>query len=395
MYRTLMEKEISNRIERFQDRLAAREVDGAILVQKTDLYYLSGTDQDSHLYVPASGKPVLMVRKSIVRAMEDSPMDRIVPFSGFSRLPDLIRQHTGSLPKRIGLEMDILPVAYYLNYKKLFADAEIVDISPLIRGVRMIKSGYEISCIRAAAEMADRMYRRVPEFLAESDTETDLALRLEAFYRGAGHPGMVRTRTFSMECLYGQVMSGKSGAVPSISPGPTGGRGSGPFYSQSAGTEKIRRHEPVFVDYAGNVDGYIADQARIFSLGKLSEEMHRAHDVMLQVQEAITQEGKPGVRTGTLYELALKIAERAGLREGFMGHPDPVLFVGHGVGLEIDEWPVIGSNSDTILEEGMVTAIEPKFVFPGKGVVGIENTWLVTAQGMKKFNSFPDGIFEC
>jgi len=149
------------------------------------------------------------------------------------------------------------------------------------------------------------------------------------------------------------------------------------------------------VDYAGNVDGYIADQARIFSLGKLSEEMHRAHDVMLQVQEAITQEGKPGVRTGTLYELALKIAERAGLREGFMGHPDPVLFVGHGVGLEIDEWPVIGSNSDTILEEGMVTAIEPKFVFPGKGVVGIENTWLVTAQGMKKFNSFPDGIFEC
>ncbi len=390
-----MKNEIDERLKRFQERLAGRGVDGAILVQKTDLYYLSGTDQDAHLWVPAHGTSLLMVRKSLERAREDSLLEEIVPLSGLSRVPELIRKHTKKIPKRLGLELDILPSRLYMSYQRLLPDTEMVDISSLIRGVRMVKSEYEVSCITKAAGMADSMYEKVPGFLAESKTETDLALRLEAFYRGKGHPGLVRTRTFNMECLYGHVMAGKSGAVASNSPGPTGGKGLGPFYSQSAGKDKIGKHEPVFVDYAANVEGYIADQARIFSLGNLPEKFHRAHNVMLEVQERLTEKGRPGARSGDLYSLALKIAEKAGLEEGFMGYPDPVPFVAHGVGLEIDEWPVIGRNSDTILEEGMVMALEPKFIFPGQGVVGIENTWVVTEQGMKKLNRFPDGIFEC
>jgi len=395
MPRASMKSEIDERLKRFQERLAANGVDGAILLQKTDLYYLSGTDQDAHLWVPAHDIPLLMVRKSLERAQEDSTIEEIIPLPGFSRVPELIRKHTKKLPKRLGLELDILPSRLYISYRKLFPDAEIVDISPLIRGVRMVKSDYEVSCITKAADMADRMYEKVPGFLAESKTETDLALRLEGFYRGKGHPGLVRTRSFNMECLYGHVMAGKSGAVASNSPGPTGGKGLGPFYSQSAGKDKIGKHEPVFVDYAANVEGYIADQARIFSQGNLPEKFHRAHNVMLEVQETLTEKGRPGVRAGDLYNLALKIADQAGLEEGFMGYPDPVPFVAHGVGLEIDEWPIIGRNSETILEESMVMALEPKFIFPGEGVVGIENTWVVTQRGMIKLNRFPDGIFEC
>ncbi|MBW1797990.1 MAG: aminopeptidase P family protein [Deltaproteobacteria bacterium] len=395
MPRASMKNEIDERLKRFQERLAANGVDGAILLQKTDLYYLSGTDQDAHLWAPAHDTPLLMVRKSLERAKEDSTIEEIVPLPGFSQVPELIREHTKKLPKRLGLELDILPSRLYISYQKLFPDAEMVDISPLIRGIRMVKSDYEVSCIRKAADMADRMYEKVPGFIAESETETDLALRLEAFYRGKGHPGLVRTRTFNMECLYGHVMAGKSAAVASNSPGPTGGKGLGPFYSQSAGKDKIGKHEPVFVDYAANVEGYIADQARIFSLGNLPEKFYRAHNVMIEVQETLTEKGRPGVRAGDLYNLALKIADQAGLEEGFMGYPDPVPFVAHGVGLEIDEWPIIGRNSETILEESMVMALEPKFIFPGEGVVGIENTWVVTQRGMIKLNRFPDGIFEC
>jgi len=395
MYRSITEEEISKRLNRFQNKLTAHEVDGALIVQKTDLYYLSGTDQDAHLWVPASGQPILMVRKSMERAREDSPVQSIVLLPGFSHLPELIRKHTGKGPKRLGLEMDILPAAFYLSYQRLFPDAELVDISPLIRSVRMIKSQYEISCITKGAEMADRMYEKVPGFLSEAVTETDLALRVEAFYRGMGHPGLVRTRNFNMECIYGQVMSGKNGAVPSNSAGPTGGKGLGPFYSQSAGMDRIGQHEPVIIDYAANVEGYIADQARIFSIGRLSDDFHKAHNVMLEVQEAIAEEGKPGIRAEDLYNMALEIVEKAGLKQGFMGYPDPVPFVAHGVGLDIDEWPVIGRKSDTRFREGMTIALEPKIVIPGKGVVGIENTWLVTAHGMKKLNRFPDAIFEC
>jgi Xaa-Pro aminopeptidase len=395
MLQASMKNEIDERLRRFQERLAASGVDGAILLQKTDLYYLSGTDQDAHLWVPAHNTPLLLVRKSLERARKDSAIEDIVPLSGLSRVPELIMQHTKKLPKRLGLELDILPSRLYISYRKLFPDVEIVDITPLIRRVRMVKSDYEVSCITKAADMADRMYEKVPGFLAESKTETDLAWRIEAFYRGNGHPGFVRTRTFNMECLYGHVMAGKSGAVASNSAGPTGGKGLGPFYSQSAGNDKIGQHEPVFVDYAANVEGYIADQTRIFSLGNLPEKLHRGHNVMLEVQDKLTEKGRPGVRAEDLYNLALKIADKAGLEEGFMGYPDPVPFVAHGVGLEIDEWPIIGRNSDTILEEGMVMALEPKFIFRGQGVVGIENTWVVTQQGMIKLNRFPDGIFEC
>jgi len=336
-----------------------------------------------------------MVRKSLERAKEDSTIEEIVPLKGFSQLPDLLEKHTGSLPKRLGLEMDTIPALFYRTYRQIFPDVEIVDISPLILGVRMVKSAYEVSCITKAAGMADRMYEKVPGFLAESKTETDLALRVEAFYRSKGHPGVVPTRVFNNYPIYGHIMSGKNAAVPSSSGGPTGGRGLGPHFSQGAGIQQIGRHEPVLVDYAANVEGYIADQTRIFSLGNLPEKFHHAHNVMLEIQETLTEKGRPGVRAGDLYNSALKIAEKAGLEEGFMGYPDPVPFVGHGVGLEIDEWPIISRNSDTILKEDMVMALEPKFVFPGQGVVGIENIWVVTQQGMIKLNRFPDGIFEC
>jgi Xaa-Pro aminopeptidase len=291
--------------------------------------------------------------------------------------------------------MDIVPAAFYLSYQRHFKGTTLTDVSTLIRGVRMIKSAYELSCITRGAEMADRMYEEVPTFLEEGMTEIDLAARIEAFYRRMGHPGLVRTRGFNMECLYGQIMAGENGAMASNSPGPTGGKGLGAFYSQSAGMDRIRPHEPIFIDYAANVEGYIADQARIFSIGSLSDQFKKAHDAMLEIQEAVAEKGRPGARAEDLYRLALHMAEQSGFKEGFMGYPEPVPFVAHGVGLDIDEWPVIGRGSEILLREGMTLALEPKVVIPGKGVTGIENTWVVTVNGMKKLNRFPDKIFEC
>ncbi len=395
MLQASIKNEIKDRSEKFSKRLQALEVDGALIVQTVDVYYLSGTDQDAHLWVSAFAPPLLMVRKSLQRAKQDSSIDRIVPLPGFSHIPNLIKTHTGKLPKRLGLEMDVLPAGLYVTYQKLFPDTEIMDISPLIREVRMIKSPYEISRIQMAAQMADEMYEQVPSFLEEAATDIDLALRVEAFYRTKGHPGLVRARGFNSALFYGHIMSGKSAAVPSSSPGPTGGEGLGPFYSQGAGKGKITPHEPIVVDYAASVDGYIADQARIFSLGTLKDKLHRAHEAMLEVQEALSQNGGPGKRAGDLYDLALKVAGKAGIEDGFMGYPDPVPFVAHGVGLEIDEWPIIGNNSETVLAEGMVVAVEPKVIFPGEGVVGIENVFVVTRNGMRKLNRFPDAVCTC
>jgi Xaa-Pro aminopeptidase len=149
------------------------------------------------------------------------------------------------------------------------------------------------------------------------------------------------------------------------------------------------------VDYAANVEGYIADQTRIFSIGPLKQKLHQAYDATLKIQEAILREAKPGVRAGDLYDLAVRIANTFGGGAGFMGHPDPVPFVGHGVGLELNELPLIGRSVETVLAPGMTFAMEPKFVIPGEGIVGIENTFLVTEGGLTKLNRFPDVITIC
>jgi len=390
-----LKKEITLRTKKFQESLQEQKIDGGILVQKADIYYLTGTDQESHLWVPASGDPLLMVKKSLERSKLDSPLENIVPLSGYSQLPHLIEQHSGAGQNKIGLEMDILPVNFYQVYRKLFPSAELIDISPLIRSLRMVKSPHEISLIKAAANIGDDLFTEIPLYLESAGTEIELAIKAEAFYRGKGHPGIVRMRGFNAEIVYGHIMAGKSSASASNSPGPTGGKGVGPFYSQGPANEPIEAHSPILVDYTSNAYGYLSDQARIFSRGVLDEKFYSSHNVMLEVHELLCQKARPGIMAGDLYALALEIVKKAHLEEGFMGYPDPVSFVGHGVGLELDEWPVIGQDNRTILESGMVFALEPKYVFPGQGVVGIENTVVVTEHGLKSLNLFPYEIVTC
>jgi len=390
-----VDAEITHRIEGLQRLLAEKGIDGALVTERIDLFYFTGTDQDAHLWVPARGTPLLMVRKSVARAVEDAAIKRIVPLNGFSHLPQLIRAHQGDLPKHMGLELDVLPMRFYRMYEKHFPDVELLDVWPLIRKVRMTKSPYELDCLKKGAQLADQMYEKVPEFLKEAKTENDLAARVEYFYRSHGHPGLVPARGYNQVPLYGHILAGAHGALPSNSSGATGGRGMGPFLSQGAGMGKLRRNEPIMLDYTGNVTGYNADQTRIFVIGELDAEFRNAHEVMREIQDTVAREGRPGVVAADLYELALGMAREAGLDKTFMGYPDPVSFVGHGVGLELNEWPVIGRGLKTVLEEGVTIAIEPKVVFPGRGVVGIENTFVVTPEGMERLNRFPDDIVVC
>ncbi|MCF8127726.1 MAG: Xaa-Pro peptidase family protein [Deltaproteobacteria bacterium] len=395
MAEMLIKSEVYNRVQRFQKRLSAKGLDGALIVEKTDLYYFSGTKQDGHLFIPAEDEPVLMVRKDFERAVSESPLEEILPLPGYSVLPHLISKGGGLYPRRMGLEMDVLPASRYFLYQKLFPKAELVDVSRLIRETRMVKSDYEIARIRAAAEMADGMYEKIPEFLTTPRTELELSIWVEAYYRKRGHPGIVSTRGFNLDAIYGHIMAGRNAAMPSASPGPTGGKGLGPFYSQGAGWEEILPHTPILIDYCASLDGYVADSTRIFSIGELKPHLVDAHEVMLEIQATLMRLGVPGAKAEDLYRAALAIVEKNGLMEGFMGIPKGVPFVAHGIGLELDEWPVIGKGSKTVLEAGMVIAMEPKAVFPGEGVVGIENTLLVTEKGLERVTRFPDGIMVC
>jgi Xaa-Pro dipeptidase len=384
------ESELSDRIAKFQNKLSNRNIDGALIVQKADLYYFSGTAQNAHLYIPAQGEPLLMVKKSLRRAVEESALKNIIALNSLKELKEHIV--SANNPEKIGLEMDVLPAKMFLLYRKLLAPSEIVDISETVRQVRMIKSEYEIKLLKKSADLNFTMFSEVSNFIKEGMPEVELAGMLEAVYRRNGHQGAVRVRGFNSELYYGHCMSGWNLSYPSFFDGPVGGTGTNPSYPQGAGLKKIGKNEPVMVDYAGILNGYIVDQARMFSIGSLPDKFIDAYEVALKIKAKIVSQAVPGTSGQDLYETAYNMASEAGLEDYLMGYEDGVSFIGHGVGIELDELPVIARNFDMSLESGMVFALEPKFIFPETGAIGIEDTFVVTENGLEQITYFDESL---
>jgi Xaa-Pro aminopeptidase len=386
--------ELDLRINKLQGYLNQHDIDAALVLQRVDLFYFSGTFQQGSLYVPADSDPILMVHKSTERARAESGIGKIVRLESPRKIPDILKANGYPLPRKLGLELDVLPTNLYFNYQRLFQDADLVDLSQPIRLTRAVKSRYEIDIMRRAAELSDRVAGHVPNILREGISELELAGKVEAEARRLGHQGVVRMRLWGGEMFYGHLMSGPTAAVPSYLSSPTGGVGASPAIAQGPGYRTIKRHEPVLVDYVFAYNGYLSDHTRIFSLGSLPRELVDAQSAMLHVQEAVKKSARSGVPSGTIYELALAKAAELGYADHFMGAAgtERIRFVGHGIGLEVDEYPFLAAGQDLPLQEGMTIALEPKLIFPGKGVVGIENTHVVTEDGLEQFGKFPEAI---
>ncbi|MCX5881395.1 MAG: Xaa-Pro peptidase family protein [Deltaproteobacteria bacterium] len=385
--------EIRHRIGQLQSLLLSNRIDGAIIVQNSDLFYFSGTIQQSQLYIPADGDPLLMVRKSLERARSESAIQNIISFSSPRQVPELLKSMGHAIPKTLGLELDVIPAQTYLNFQSLFDQTRMIDISHLIRQIRAVKSAYEIQILREAALKSDQVAEYVKSIIKEGMTEIELAGMVEAHARKLGHQGIVRMRLWGSELFYGHLMSGASGAIPSYLASPTGGAGVSTAVAQGAGFGRIQPHEPILVDYVFAYKGYLSDHTRIYSIGKLPDDLIQAHGAMLSIQAAIIREARPGISAGWIYEMAIELATEAGYSENFMGTGDQrIRFVGHGVGLELDEYPFLAAGQKMLLQEGMVIALEPKLIFPQRGVVGIENTQLVTPNGLQQLTVFDENI---
>ncbi len=378
---TLPREESARRVARLQQQLRqANDAEAVIVLQDVDLYYLAGTAQDAWLIIPVEGAPLLLVRRNLERARRESPVERILPFSNGRDIPGLLAEHGLGRLRRVGLEFDVLPVELYARVGRIFPTVQFVDASPLIRWVRMVKSPHEVERIRRAARIADRMVQRMREVLRPGIAELELAAEIEAEARRHGHQGLVRTRRFNQALHYGHLLSGENGAVTSAQDSATGGTGLSPAFGNSVGSRRIQAHEPVMLDYVGVSEGYHADQTRLFTIGALPADMAEAFQACLEILEDALAYLRPGIRAGEVYARAVALAEHRGYADRFMNTgAAQVSFIGHGVGLELDEIPVLARQSDLVLEAGMTLAIEPKIVFPGRGTVGVEDTLLLTS----------------
>lgn len=384
--------ELAARIGKLQEQLGRAGLDGALIVENTSLYYFSGTVPSGCLYIPQEGEPLLLVRKDLERARQETALSQVLPLESLRGLPAVLQDY-GHRPKRLGLELDVLPVKDYFRYQKLFGDqVEMEDISSLTRLIRSVKSAYEISLIKKSGLVHGEVFAAVPGLIREGMTDLELSARFEYEARRRGHYGFTRFRGLNLELFIGQVLVGPEAAVPSCYDTPLSGRGLSPLYPQGPCGAVITPGTVISVDAMGNYTGYMVDQTRMYCLGKPPAQLEKAFQVALAVQRMVEERVKPGVNGAEIYEEAVRIARQAGLADHFMGWGKPVTFIGHGVGLEINEWPVIAKGVEVTLAEGHVLAVEPKFVFPGLGVAGIENTYLVTATGVEKLTVSPDEL---
>ncbi len=381
-------EELYRRVKALQGRMVAEGIDGALIVQNADLFYFTGTVQQAYLFVPPGGEPLFFVRKDGERIRNVSALNRIITVENPRDLPELLAANGYPRINRLGMELDILPVNIYLKYLDTIKPAEIIDIWPSIQAVRAVKSDYEIGLLKEAALLSDFMVAVGRENIREGITDIELVAKVEAAARARGHQGFVRMRAFNQEIYWGHLISGPDAAEPSFILSPTGGHGLSNAFPQGAGRHVIGRHEPVIFDLVAALHGYYVDQTRTLSLGSLPGKLADACKVALEIQNKMGEMIRPGILLEELFSVAQQTAESRRLGEHFMGYGNQrVAFCGHGIGLELDEFPVITKGEKTPLCPGMVIVLEPKFHFPGEGVVGVEDTFVVTDKGNEKITN--------
>ena len=384
-------EEIRARTKALQNKMREKGVDLTLILQNADLFYFTGTLQRGYLCIPRDGEPVFFVQKYYDRAIRESPL-QCIKVKGMKALPNLLRDH-GITGKQVGLELDVIPVSLFNRIRDLFENWEALDISSEIKEIRSIKSTFEIQQIKQSGTIIDQVFSAVKQYLREGMTELELDGILVSIGRAAGHQGLVRMRGFNQEMMNIYVLSGKNASTVSYGDTPLCGSGANHAIAQGSSPKKIRRNEPIVIDYGGGHNGYVTDETRTFVIGKLKDHLEQAYHVARSIIEDVESSAKPGDLGTAIYERAKAIAAKEGFDPYFMGHGEgQVAFVGHGIGLEVNEWPIIGRGFRRPLEPGMVFAFEPKFVFPGEGAVGVELDYIVRDDGLERVTHFPTDI---
>lgn len=374
--------ELTFRIDKLRIKMDERKIDFAIIFQNIDIFYFTGTMQNAVLIIPKNGDILFFVKKSVERAQKETYID-IIPVSNNDEIFKIIKKK--GFKGKFGLELDVLPAYIFLRLVKEFNLVDFVDVSGLIREIRMVKSEYELKQLKKSGEIVDIVFKSVKEHLREDMTELDLASILESIGRRNGHNGVMRMRGFNQEMDNITITQGQSGTIVSYADAPILGQGLCPAVPHGASLNKIQKYLPILIDYGACFNGYITDETRPFVIKALDPFFEKPYNVAFEIIEKIKEIGKEGLNSKELFEESISIVKKANLEDYFMGYGEgKVSFLGHGIGLEINELPVITPRHDIELKEGMVFAVEPKFIIPNKGVVGIEVDFIVRKDRLER-----------
>lgn len=382
--------ELKQRRDKIRVLMAQQGIDAALFTCNVNLIYTYGQVVSGYLYLPLNDSARLFIKRP-----NNIEGEHIRPIRKPEQLPDLLTEQGLPLPQRLMLEGDELSFNEYRRLAACFPSAEVLPCgSALVRQARSVKTELEIELFRRSGLAHAKAYAQIPAVYRPGMTDRELSIEIERLMRLEGNLGIFRVFGQSMEIFMGSLLAGDNAAAPSPYDFALGGEGMDPALPGGANNTPLQEGQSLMVDLGGNFYGYMGDMSRVFSIGRLPQQAYDAHQLCLDIQDAIADMARPGVVCEDLYNKAIDMVTRAGMADYFMGVGQKAKFIGHGIGLEINEAPVIAPRMKQELEPGMVFALEPKIVLPGVGPVGIENSWAVGAEGLEKLTICEESIIE-
>ena len=374
--------ELQSRMARFREQMDIFNPDWqmAVIFSKINLYYFTGTIQEGMLLIPRHEEATFWIRRSFERALIESAFPVIKPMNSFRDAAE----KTGKLPDTIYLETETVPLAMYQRFQKYFPFVHFKALDLQIASTRAIKSPYELSLMERSGNIHQKVLEIIaPTLLIEGMSEAEFATSLFSALVKEGHQGISRFGMYDTEMILGHIGFGESSIYPTSFNGPGGNYGMGPAVpSLGSNTRKLKKGDLVFVDVGCGFQGYHTDKTINYMFGTpLPDKTIEEHHQCIDIQHNIAKLLKPGAIPSQIYDTIINSLPPDFL-ENFMGYGSrQVKFLGHGIGLTIDELPVLAQGFDEPIKEGMVFAVEPKKGIKNIGMVGVENTFIVTPQG--------------
>lgn len=363
------------------------EAEGIMAFSRPNIYYLAGTLGSGIFWLPKKGKPILLVRKGLERAIADTPHLQVAQYRSFGDLPDILAAHGLAVPRVVAAEQAALPWSFAQNLQKKLPDTKFSSGDTVLAQARARKTPYEIAVMReSCARQTKAMEVILPQEMHTGMTEFAIASKLSDIFYSLGSCGLNRMANYGAELIFGSCSVGDNANYPTFYDGPVGSVGVHPSSAFLGSAQTVwEKNSLLIIDTALCYRGYNADQTICYYAGtreSIPDEAKRAHAACMEIEETIARDLVPGALPCELYQKARQMAHKAGMEEGFMGAGgNKVAFLGHGIGLCVDEWPVLAPGFNKALVAGMTIAIEPKTAIPGFGMVGTENTWLVKENG--------------
>ncbi len=372
--------EQQRRLEKVKEQMRAAGISHALVRNNVNIYYLTGRVFRGFIYVSTD----IEAPYYFVREPNHLVSDHHAPDSHIRKpeeIPALLAAKGLKNDSPIGLELDTITYSEARRLAACFGKEPSANISPCLRGARTVKTAAEIEKLRCDGKKQSLVYERIPHCFREGMTDVEFQIEIERASRLEGCLGQFRVAGSDMELFMGNVLTGHNADTPSPYDFAMGGEGLDASLPVGACGEIIRENMPVMVDVNGNYNGYMTDMTRMYIQGEPSENALQVLALSSDICRTLAGMMRPGAKACDLYNKAAQMAADAGMADFFMGHRSHAGFVGHGVGIEVNELPVIAPRSRDILAAGNVIALEPKFVVPGLGAIGIENTYVVAAEG--------------